>query len=517
MDLALDVIEPAAASSPPADAVDGAPAAVDMGTATALGVLSSGVSLALSIVRSKVTAIALGPAGLGKVAEVLQIVTIANLPATMITGPALVSSVADAARRGDRAEVERIARTATTVAVGASVVGGIIAVVAGYWLLPAPWGHSAWPFTILAAATALFTAWAAISQQILTAHARLTRLTIVRLLMTVSAVALLCAGTLLLGLTGQFIAMAVAAMIAVPIAGLAVRRELGFFVWPSRAVDSAFVRRALTIGATAFIAGWAQQGVLFTVRWTLIAHGGDEQNGQFQAAYAIGATYFGIVLDGIGTYVLPRYAAAQSAAELATEMEAAARFVFRMAPPAIFAAIAMRGLLVRALYSHRFDAANELVGLTMVGDMARSMAWVQASPLLYRNRIRAFAITEAFAGVMVAGGSLILVPIYGLNGVGYAYLIMWVGYVSLTAVVVAKSCDVPFVGRRLASTLALTAAAYAVLRLTALHEAVRWVVLAGVFFAWYRNGVLGSVWSRVRGKLAALSALRRKRPASPPL
>jgi PST family polysaccharide transporter len=514
MDLATDATD--ASEAPAVEPSPDAPADVGMGTAAALGVLSSGASLVFSILRSKVTAIVLGPAGIGKVAEVMQIVSMANLPSTMMTGPALVSGVAEAARRGDRVEVERIARTATTVAVGASFVGGIIAVIAGYWLLPAPWGRSAWPFTLLAAAAALFTAWAAIPQQILTAHARLTRLTVVRLLITSSAVALLCAGTLLLGVTGQFIALAIAAAIAVPIAAFALRRELGLGAWPSREVDAAFVRRATAIGATAFIAGCAGQGVLFTVRWTLEAHGGPQENGQFQAAYAIGATYFGIVLDGIGTYVLPRYAAAQTPAELAREMDAAARFVFRMAPPAIFAAIAMRALLVRALYSHRFDAANDLVGLQMVGDMARSIAWVQASPLLYRNRIRAFLITEAFAAAVVAGGTMILVPIYGLDGVGYAYLIMWIGYLVLTGVVVAKSCDVPFAGRRILITLALTAAAYGVLRLTNLHEAVRWVVLAGVLVAWYRNGVLGSVWSKVSRKLSSLRALRRKRAASSP-
>jgi PST family polysaccharide transporter len=518
MDIAVDDLA-APGALPPDEAGNDAPA-VDMGTAAALGVLGSGVSLVLSIVRSKVTALVLGPAGLGKVAEVMQIVTIANLPATMMTGPALVSGVAEAARRGDRAEVERIARTATTVAIGASILGGTIAVVAGFGVLPAPWGRSAWPYTVLAAAAALFTAWAAISQQILTAHARLKQLTVVRLLMTSSGVALLCAGMLLLGLTGQFLGMAVAAAIGVPIAGVALRRELGFFVWPARDLDLAFVRRALTIGATAFVAGLAQQSVLSTVRATLHEHGGDAANGQFQAAYAIGATYFGIVLDGIGTYVLPRYAAAQSSAELAGEIDAAARFVFRMAPPAIFAAIAMRGLLVRALYSGGFEAAIDLVGLQMVGDMARSIAWVQASPLLYRNRIRAFVITEAFAAVMVAGGTLVLVPRFGINGVGYAYLIMWVGYVILTAVVVAKSCDVPFAGRRLVTTLALTAAAYLVLRVTNTYPAARGVVLAGVVVAWYRNGVLGGVWRKVSGKLStlfgALHLKNRKKSASPP-
>ena len=516
MNLAGDAVD--ASGAPPSVASTGAGGTegVGMGTAAVLGVLSSGASLVVAVLRSKVTALVLGPDGLGKAAEVLQIVTMANLPATMMTGPALVSSVAEAVRRDDRVEVERIARTAMTVALAASLAGGVVAVIAGYWLLPAPWGRRAWPFTLLAAVAAVFTVWTSIPQQILTAHARLVRLTIVRFSMMISGGVLLIAGTLLFGLDGQFVAMALAGAVSVPIAVLALRRELGFFALPSRAVDLSFVKRALAVGASAFIAGCAGQGVLFTIRWTLEAHGGPQANGQFQAAYAIGATYFGIVLDGVGTYVLPRYAAAQTPTELAREMDAAARFVFRMAPPAIFAAIAMRGLLVRALYSHRFDEANELVGLQMVADMARAVAWVQASPLLYRNRIRAFLFTEVFAAVLVAGGSVILVPIVGLNGVGYAYIGMYTAYAVVTGIVVAKSCDVPFQGRRLVITLALTAAAYVVLRLTHLHEAVRWVVLAGVLVAWKRNGVLGSVWSKVRGKLSVLKTLRRGRASARP-
>jgi enterobacterial common antigen flippase len=514
MDLAIEASPLAVAE--PDEAAAPAPPAIGIGTAAALGVLSSGASLVFSILRSKVTAVVLGPAGIGKSAEVLQLVSIGNLPATMMTGPALVSSVAEAARRGDRAAVERIARTAAAVALVASAAGGVLAVVAGLWLLPAPWGRGAWPLTLLAAAAALLSAWATIPQQILTAQAELKRLSAVRLAIAAASVALAVAGTVLFGLTGQFLALALSAGLSLLIGGVVLRRALGLRTWPSRAVDTAFIRRAARIGATAFIAGVAQQGVLFTIRWTLEAHGGAAENGQFQAAYAIGATYFSVVLDGIGTYVLPRYAAAQTPAELAAEMDVAARFVFRMAPPAILAAIASRELLVRALYSHRFDAAIDLVGLQMVGDMARSIAWVLASPLLYRNRIRAYLVTEVFAAAALAGGTVVLVPRYGLDGVGYAYMGMWVGHVVLTAIVVSRSCGVPLGKRRVATALALTGAAYAVLRLTHVHEAVRWVVLAGALVAWHRNGVLGAAFAKARRALSALGALRRRPgPAEP--
>jgi hypothetical protein len=61
----------------------------------------------------------------------------------------------------------RIIRAATTLVLIVSGAGGLLAVLAGFFLLPAPWGPRAFPLTLLAALAALLTTWALVPQQVL--------------------------------------------------------------------------------------------------------------------------------------------------------------------------------------------------------------------------------------------------------------------------------------------------------------------------------------------------------------
>jgi hypothetical protein len=373
------------ASSAPAAEKPAPPAELGIEEGAMLGIIGAGAGLIFPILRSKVTAIVLGPAGMGKAAQILQLVTMANLPVTMITGPALVSSVAEAKGRGDHAAIARIVRTATTVVLAVSTLTGLLAVLLSRWMLPSSWGRSAWSLTLLAATAALLSGWAAIPQQVLTAHVALRRLTVLRLGIAAISVALACAGTIFFGLTGQFLALALSALVVLPLSLRAARRTIDVPWAPRPEVDRAFVIRAMRLGISALIAGYAWQGALYTIFWTLGRHLGDEAKGQFSAAWTIGATYFSLLLDGVGSYVSPRYAAAQTAEALSREMDAAARFVFKTTPPTLLAGVVLRAVVIHAVYNDRFPGAIELLGLQMVADICRAVSWVQAGPLLYRN------------------------------------------------------------------------------------------------------------------------------------
>src|SRR5262249_16065964 len=149
----VDAIE---RSEAPAAAKEPAPRAeIGIEAGALLGVVGAGAGLLGTVVRSKVTALVLGPDGMGKSAQVLQLVAFANLPVAMVTGPALVSAIAEARGRGDHAAIARIVRTAVTVVLVVSSLTGLLAVLAGVWILPAPWGRGAWPLTLFAAVAAL--------------------------------------------------------------------------------------------------------------------------------------------------------------------------------------------------------------------------------------------------------------------------------------------------------------------------------------------------------------------------
>jgi PST family polysaccharide transporter len=479
-----------------------------MGEAASLGLVGSAASILASVARSKVTAIVLGPIGIGKMAEIQQLVTLANVPAGMVLGPALVTRLAEARRTGDRTAAESAAQTAVAVALVLSAAGAIIATLSGLWLLPKPWGRDAWPLTLIAGVGALASTLASVPSQILTAYARLRLLTVLGLIGAGVTLSLTCVGTILYGLPGLFAAMALSAIVMLPVTIMSTRRAIGLSWWPRASLNGEFVRRALAIGATTLVGGAAMQFSLFAIRWTLEARGGPAANGQFQAAWVISSTYFGLVLSGLGNYVFPRYAAAQSPSELNQEVEAAAKFVFRVAPALILAAIALRGLVVQALYSHRFDDAVEIVGFMMAGDVAKAISWIHAGPLLYRGRVRAYLITELSGALGLTAGSIICVQCFGIVGIGYAYVFTYVGYAILTAIVINRSCGVLMSWLRLAVTLAMTAGAFGTVVLTRRFDAARWVVLS-LAVAWlWRAGVLASGLDRVRSIVARLGWFR---------
>src|SRR4051812_9571362 len=95
-------------------------------SAAVLSLITSASALGLSVARSKVTAVYLGPTGVGMAAEILQLVTLLTTPAGMITGAALVSSLAAARGKNDSAAANHVLRSAITAGAVATLVGGAL-------------------------------------------------------------------------------------------------------------------------------------------------------------------------------------------------------------------------------------------------------------------------------------------------------------------------------------------------------------------------------------------------------
>lgn len=473
-----------------------------MGEAVALGAVSSITNILGTVLRSKVTAVWLGPEGVGRMAEILQFVSLANLPATLLTGPALLSALAKARADGDSDAAARIIRTTASVVLSLVAVGGIVSMVLGVVLLP--WTRHAWPLLVLAAASGGLTAWAGVPQQVLVAYGALRGLFVVRFVSSILGLGLIVAGTIALGLPGQFIALTVVAALTLPLAMRMSRRQTGHAGLPGGPIDRSVLVRAFQFGAAWTVSAGATQLMLTITRWTIDRQGGPALNGQFQASWAIASMYFAVMFDGVGSYVNPRFAAAETAADLSAEIDRAASFVWKTVPPVVLAAIAFRDILIHAVYSHRFDGAIDLLGFMLIGDVARAVSWIQGGPLLYRNRVRAYVISEVIAASLQAAGVFILVPLVGLRGVGFAYTGMYVCYAFITAIIARISCGVPVRLRRLAIMLLFTGGAIAAMLATQRVPSLRWV-LGGISLFWaHRVGLVASTWVRVKGVIGRL-------------
>lgn len=465
--------------------------------AAGLGLVSSLAGIAASIIRSKTSAVFLGPVGVGMAAEIQQVAALGLVPLAAFSGPALVQALARNRQGGARETA-----AALSWALLSGVTLSILVTAFSPWLLPTGWAGEQRSLVALACCAILLASLTGVANQTLVFEGRLATATKLSLATTVAGALLVATLTALFHLDGQLIALAATPALLLPV----VLRKVGSSsLWPTPRqlpnFDLPFFRSSLTIGAASLIAGLALQAALYAIRWRLELSGGTELNGQFQASWAIGSVYLGMLLSGIGTFAFPRYAAAPDSVALQAEVDSAARFVRRLAPPAVLIALAFSGPAVFALYSHRFDAAVEILRWQLAGDVAKCFAWVYAGPLLFRGQVRAYLMTEFTAAGLLAGLTWLLVPRLGVNGVGIAYLGTYLCYLPIAALVAKRSIGVQ--ARPVDMLSAIVISAILILMACTSHPvASASGTLLAVVWSW-RTGLLSDLRSGLLARLRA--------------
>jgi PST family polysaccharide transporter len=468
-----------------------------------MGLLTSGATVALGIVRSKLVAVKLGPLGVGIVAEVTQLLMLAGVVATVASSPALLTWIAESFRDNDGKRLERGLGTSLVLAALLGGTATLVCVVVAPWLLPSDWPINRELAVGLSGVSIVLYAMAAC---VLTVHIGASDLKAISLsslvgglLGTVALVALVWFG----GLEGQFFAIAVggAFALAVP-AALLKRRKPPVVLRP--AWDAAFARQTFTIGATTLVSGYVAQGLLSAIRFILEHEGGRTEgavfNGNFQAAYAIGTTYFQAVLQGVGQFYFPRYAAARTSDELTTEVHAAAKFVLRYTPMLVFLAISYRDIIVHMLYSDKFRLASAMLGFMFAADILKGASWSYAGPLPMRGRVRAFLVTELSAFVLGVPLYWLAIHFIGPQAVGVGMLVNTGIYLVIAMAVTRRSCGVRVDPKHLVAALGLALLAAGYTLMLARYQWLRWPMTAAIVGMAAATGAFSGIiaWLRVR-------------------
>jgi len=480
-------------------------AGLTIGSAAMLGLVGSLANIGLAVVRSKVTATTIGPVGFGKVAEMNQIVSLANVSTIAMTSVLLINQLAQARAARDDAQERRVFGAALGAALLTSALAGVASVVAGFFVLPRPWGASAWPLMALAALGSVFASSTAVCDRTLVVQERFDRATLCSIIANIVQTALIGSLLVLLGLTGYFLATAISAAAIVPLYfAMTARHVPAMRRRPRVRLDRGYMAMALAFGATSLGSQGFAQALLSLVRWLLERQGGPALNGQYQAAAAVGNQYFVMVLQSLTAFAYPRYAAARTGDELVSEVKQTCDFMFRLTPPLVLSGIAFREIVIRLFYSPEFAGAADLLGWQMAGDVARAISWALMGPLFMRGRLRAYLLTEAIGFVLHGVGSLVLIPRYGLVGEGYAQLATGVVMVFVAFAALRSSCQVELSYRPALQVLPLTLGAIVALLASNRWPHARWVV-AAIATVWAeRAGLLAAAWSRVRDRLGPL-------------
>ena len=188
-------------------------------------------------------------------------------------------------------------------------------------------------------------------------------------------------------------------------------------------------KQMLVMGISMSLSGIFASVVSYAIRGFIQGNGGVEQVGLFQAGFAIMTTYVGMVMNAIGTDYYPRLAAINKDNVKCREAVSQQGEIGTMIlAPMLTCCLVFMPFVLELLYSDSFLAANEYVSWACLGMMLRLAAWVISYLFVAKAESKLFLKIELSANAYYLVFSLLGYKFFGLTGLGIAFALEYVVY-----------------------------------------------------------------------------------------
>lgn len=195
-------------------------------------------------------------------------------------------------------------------------------------------------------------------------------------------------------------------------------------------------RTLLKLGFAFMVAGLAMPVGQLAVRAMVQNQLGLDSLGYFQASWAISMTYIGFVLGAMGTDYYPRLTAVISDHKKVIRLvNEQAEVAILLAGPVLLAMMALAPWVITRLYSDEFTASISVLRWQILGDTLKIISWPMGFIILASGRGKLFVMTEMFAACVFVVATWACMPWLGIDATGVAFFLMYLSYFPLLMVV----------------------------------------------------------------------------------
>lgn len=167
--------------------------------------------------------------------------------------------------------------------------------------------------------------------------------------------------------------------------------------------------------------------------------------GHFQAAWAISMTYIGVVLGAMGTDYYPRLAAViQDPTAVNRLVNEQTEVALLLAAPVLLMTLGMAPWVIELLYSNQFEEAVAILRWQVLGDVLKIASWPLGFILVASGAGKAFMLTEWMAIGIFVSLTWMLLPIVGLVATGVSFLGMYVVLLAIVFWLAKRRTDFSF-------------------------------------------------------------------------
>ena len=158
--------------------------------------------------------------------------------------------------------------------------------------------------------------------------------------------------------------------------------------------------------------------------------------GIYQAGYTLVNTYVGMIFTAIAMEYYPRLSrACASVRRMEVIVSHEIKIALWVLMPVAVAFICCSGLIVRLLYSSEFEAAAPFVAIGACGVFFRAVSWCIAFTILARGDGRTYIITETLSSVAYLCLYIPLFDTFGYEGLGIGYVLWYGAYTAVCYIV----------------------------------------------------------------------------------
>jgi antigen flippase len=384
---------------------------------------SSVVNVAIRIVRTKVMAVLLGPAGFGLMGLYGSIADLSQNIAGMGINSSGVRQIAEAAGSGD---AEKVARTVTVLrrtSFFLGILGAVLLAIFSRQISILTFGDDQHATEVALLSLAVFFSSVSAGQGALIQGMR-----------HISDLAKI---GVLGGFLGAIISITVIYFlhengVALSLVGTA---AMGILIswWFSRRVHvqsttmtASQVRQEaaslLKLGFAFMASGFLTMGAAYAVSTMVLRMVSLEAVGYYQSAWSVGGLYVGFILQAMGADFYPRLAAINKENAKCNRMvNEQVQISLLLAGPGIIATLTFAPLVIGLFYSAKFGMAIEILRWFCLGMALRVLIWPMGLIMVAKGERVLFLGADISWTLVNVGLSWIFLRYFGLNGAGIAF------------------------------------------------------------------------------------------------
>lgn len=437
---------------------------------------SSVINMVISIVKVKVLAVLLGPAGIGLMGLYQNLVAMAAKLASCGLDSSGVRQVAASADDADVLPVVRRALWLANLILGTTGMAVL-------WLLREPVGR--WVFGESAHASEvgwlglglLLTLVAGSQTALLQGLRRINDLALVSI---VSALVAACVGILAVYLFGNdgvlwFVLSAPAVNFLVAHYFVS-RLPVDHIPYDAAAIKQQWLAM-LRLGIPLMAAGLLTLVTQMAVRSIILHKLGLEASGYFQAAWAISMTYVSFVLNAMAMDYFPRLTKSISDHEVAKKLvNEQAEMALLFLGPALLGILTLAPWVIHLLYAADFSPAAEILKWQVLGDIFKVASVPIVFIFLAKGRGGVAIGIQVLWSAVYLGVLLLGLGDYGLVVTGMAFAAAYLIYYGVVTIFANRLIAFKLTQRNWVFTLLLSAAAAATLLFTAYSAAAGYTI-----------------------------------------